>query len=64
MNLFPVTEEEKKEILKQYNITETQIKENVEIIKEWKEKVPHLPATITGLILKQIEIRFLNYLCF
>ena len=52
MNLLPLTSEERKEILKQYNITETQIKVNVEIIKEWKEKLPYLPTTITGLTLK------------
>ncbi|XP_063903674.1 clavesin-1-like isoform X2 [Zophobas morio] len=51
MNLLPLTSEERKEILKQYNITETQIKVNVEIIKEWKEKLPYLPTTITGLTL-------------
>ncbi|KAJ3643791.1 hypothetical protein Zmor_026479 [Zophobas morio] len=57
MNLFPVTEEEKKEILKQYNITEPQIKENVEIIKEWKEKVPHLPATITDDFITKVLLK-------
>ena len=51
MDLVPVTQEEREEILKHYNITEAQIKESVEAIKTWKEKVPHLPTDITGLIL-------------
>ncbi|KAJ3643790.1 hypothetical protein Zmor_026478 [Zophobas morio] len=57
MNLLPLTSEERKEILKQYNITETQIKVNVEIIKEWKEKLPYLPTTITDDFIARVLLK-------
>jgi hypothetical protein len=46
--LLVVTEEEKEQVRKLYNVTETQIKEDVEIIKTWIVKQPHLPQNLTG----------------
>jgi hypothetical protein len=46
--LLVVTEEEKEQVRKLYNVTETQIKEDVEIIKTWIVKQPHLPQHLTG----------------
>ena len=63
MDLFPVTKEERKQILKQYNVTEAEVEDGVKTIKIWKEKVQHLPTNITGLILKHNNIAFLNSLC-
>ena len=39
MDLVPVTQGEREEILKHYNITKAEIKESVEAVKTWKEKV-------------------------
>jgi hypothetical protein len=48
MDLLLVTPEEKKKIHEYYNVDEKQIKEDVMMIKSWKEKQPHLPDTLTG----------------
>jgi hypothetical protein len=49
MDLLMVTPDEKKRIREYYNLSEDQIKEDVERIKSWKEKQPHLPYDVTGL---------------
>jgi hypothetical protein len=49
MDLLAVTPEEKKKIRDYFNLNEDEIKRDVTIIKEWKEKQPHLPYDMTGL---------------
>jgi hypothetical protein len=50
MDLLLVTPEEKRKIHEYYNVDEKQIKEDVMMIKSWKEKQPHLPDILTGEI--------------
>jgi hypothetical protein len=53
MDMLMVTAEEKKKVREYYNLSEDQIKEDVERIKTWKEKQAHLPYDITGLHFKE-----------
>jgi hypothetical protein len=49
MDMLMVTAEEKKKVREYYNVSEDQIKEDVERIKTWKDKQAHLSYDITGL---------------
>jgi hypothetical protein len=55
--LLVVTEEEKEQVRKLYNVTETQIKEDVEIIKTWIVKQPHLPQNLTDNVIEKFLLR-------
>jgi hypothetical protein len=46
--LLVVTEEEKEQMRKLYNVNEIRIKQDIEIIKTWIIKQPHLPQNLTG----------------
>jgi hypothetical protein len=48
-SLLITTAEEKNQILKLYNIGEAEIKEDVNLIKAWIVKQPHLPQNLSGL---------------
>ncbi|KAJ3646638.1 hypothetical protein Zmor_024216 [Zophobas morio] len=56
-SLLVVTSEDKKQILKYYNVTENNIKEDVAIIQTWKEKQPHLPPTLSDDFIEKILLR-------
>ena len=49
MDLLSISSNERAEILKHYDISEAQVKEDVELIKSWKQKQPHLPENISGV---------------
>ncbi|XP_063904775.1 uncharacterized protein LOC135123829 [Zophobas morio] len=57
MDLFPVTKEERKQILKQYNVTEAEVEDGVKTIKIWKEKVQHLPTNITDDFIARVLLK-------
>nr|XP_015839738.1 PREDICTED: clavesin-2-like [Tribolium castaneum] len=46
MNLLRVTPEERTQILKGYNVDNAQLENNIEIIKIWKSKQPHLQGDL------------------
>lgn len=49
MDLLRVTSDEKIQIMKLYNITEDRVKKDIELIKIWKSKQPHLQGNLSGL---------------
>ncbi|XP_068915296.1 retinol-binding protein pinta-like [Tenebrio molitor] len=57
MDLLMVTPDEKKRIREYYNLSEDQIKEDVERIKSWKEKQPHLPYDVTDEFIEIVLLR-------
>lgn len=42
-NLLRVTPEEKYAVVKTYGRTEEEIKEDIQVLREWIKKQPHLP---------------------
>lgn len=52
MDFIQVSENEKQKVREYYNKTESQIKEDVRIIKEWIAKEPHLPQDMSGETIK------------
>ena len=52
MELLSISSNERAEILKHYDVSEAQVTEDVEIIKSWKQKQPHLPENISGMTIK------------
>ncbi|CAH1377278.1 unnamed protein product [Tenebrio molitor] len=57
MDLLLVTPEEKRKIHEYYNVDEKQIKEDVMMIKSWKEKQPHLPDILTDDLIEKMLLR-------
>ncbi|XP_044262689.1 alpha-tocopherol transfer protein-like [Tribolium madens] len=57
MDLLRVTSNERAQILKLYNISEAQIKQQVEIVKTWKSKQPHLEADLSDDFIEKILIK-------
>lgn len=48
MELLQVSENEKDKVREHYNMTEPKIKVDLQLIKEWLSKEPHLPQDISG----------------
>jgi hypothetical protein len=57
MDMLMVTAEEKKKVREYYNVSEDQIKEDVERIKTWKDKQAHLSYDITDDFIEKILLR-------
>ncbi|KAJ3643781.1 hypothetical protein Zmor_026469 [Zophobas morio] len=57
MDLLSISSNEKAEILEHYNVSEAQIKADVELIKSWKQKQPHLPENISDDFIAKMLLR-------
>ncbi|RZC38350.1 CRAL TRIO domain containing protein [Asbolus verrucosus] len=57
MDLISVSQDEKDQVRKYYNINETQIKEDIDLIREWLKKQPHLPQNITDDFIEKVLLR-------
>ncbi|KAJ3643788.1 hypothetical protein Zmor_026476 [Zophobas morio] len=57
MDLLAISSNERAEILKHYDVSEAQVKEDVELIKSWKQKQPHLPENISDDFIARIFLR-------
>ncbi|XP_068915812.1 alpha-tocopherol transfer protein-like isoform X2 [Tenebrio molitor] len=56
-SLLITTAEEKNQILKLYNIGEAEIKEDVNLIKAWIVKQPHLPQNLSDDCIEKVLLR-------
>ena len=61
MDLLSISSNERAEILKHYDVSEAQVKEDVELIKSWKQKQPHLPENISGVPIKHYFVTNKNF---
>ncbi|RZC37481.1 CRAL TRIO domain containing protein [Asbolus verrucosus] len=57
MDVFSVSQDEKDQIRELYNINEEQINENIELIRNWLKKQPHLPQSITDDFIEKVLLR-------
>ncbi|XP_044262712.1 retinol-binding protein pinta-like isoform X4 [Tribolium madens] len=57
MDLLPVTVDERAQILKLYDVNDVRLKEDIEIIKTWKSKQPHLQGDLSDDFLEKLLIK-------
>ncbi|KAJ3643782.1 hypothetical protein Zmor_026470 [Zophobas morio] len=57
MDLLSISCNERAEILKHYGVSEEQVKEDVELIKSWKQKQPHLPENTSDDFIARVLLR-------
>ncbi|RZC38351.1 alpha-tocopherol transfer protein-like [Asbolus verrucosus] len=57
MDLISISQDEKDQVRKHYNINVTQIKEDIDLIREWLKKEPHLPQNITDDFIEKVLLR-------
>ncbi|XP_044262715.1 alpha-tocopherol transfer protein-like isoform X2 [Tribolium madens] len=57
MDLLRVTADERAQILKLYDVNDAQLKEDIEIIKTWKSKQPHLQGDLSDDFLEKLLLK-------